>query len=82
MRIALVMRASERMKGPRAMATYMKELKRILCMKSPINAQMSHADLEREIAKISDLLRGPLSNVDRLDLVEARQRLRRSKSDT
>ena len=57
---------------------YTKALQRIMTDKSPPPAtSRARSEIEANIQAISDELKKPLSNVDRLGLVEDRQILRR-----
>jgi len=57
---------------------YVRKLKKILTDTSVPDGlkTISREEIERGIAEISDRLRGPLNNVERLWLVEDRQHLR------
>lgn len=60
------------------MDLYKKELQKILDDTSVAQAtERSKAELEAGIAELSALLKGPLSNVERLWLIEDRQHLRK-----
>jgi hypothetical protein len=57
---------------------YTKELRKILTDKAPAPATtMTVAQIQEAISTISNQLRGPLPNVERLNLVEDRARLRK-----
>jgi len=57
---------------------YTKALKKILTNDDPARPTARPlAEIEVDIAEISQRLKGPLSNPDRLDLVEARRELRK-----
>jgi len=56
----------------------MKELKRIMLDETPATPTgRPREEIEAEISEITKLLAGPLSNFERLDLVEARRALRK-----
>lgn len=55
---------------------YNRELKRIFDNKDPIPTTRTREEIEAAIAKISEALLGPVSNVERLCLVGNRQILR------
>lgn len=55
---------------------YMKALKTILTDETPAQpTTRTRAEIERDIAEITAELKGPMSNVERLCLVEDRQHL-------
>ena len=57
---------------------YLRELQNIVRDPSPAApTTRSAAEIEADILKITEELRGPLRNVERLDLIEARQNLRK-----
>lgn len=57
---------------------YLKTLKKILANNAaPTPPTKSRPQIEADLAEISGLLRGPLNNVERLDLIEARTELRK-----
>lgn len=57
---------------------YTKELRKIMSDKrSPRPSSLTRAEIETAIAEISAQLKAPLSNVERLCLVEDRQELRK-----
>jgi hypothetical protein len=60
------------------MSAYHKELEKILRDASPAGPiTMTRRDIELEIADLTDQLQRPMSNVDRLNTVEARVRYRK-----
>lgn len=61
-----------------ALDAFNRELRRIMDNDAPAKpTTLSRAVIEATIAEISESLKGPLSNVDRLDLVESRRELRK-----
>ena len=57
---------------------YMKALKTIMTDTSPVPpTTRTRAEIERDIAEITTMLKGPLPNIERLCLVGDRQHLRK-----
>lgn len=61
---------------------YMNAMRKALSDTTPVPATMSREEIEKQIGLISERLRGSLNNVERLDLVEARQGLRKQLAST
>lgn len=60
------------------MARYLNELRKVMTATSPARpCAMSDAEVEAAIADISAQLKGPLSNLERLCLVESKIELRK-----
>jgi hypothetical protein len=55
---------------------YTKALKKIMTETTAPPTTRSRAEIEAEILQISEALRGPLKNFERLELIEVRQCLR------
>jgi hypothetical protein len=58
------------------MDAYTKALRKIMTDTTAPPPTRGRAEIEAEIQQVSEALRGPLKNVERLELIEVRQRLR------